>query len=119
MREVVPFLMKCYEAAMPTLGADHLSIRAHFTILGDRDVGAIIDAKQLFDENDKPLPSKLDDCLRSTLQTLELPPLGDGSAVEVARARSQRDADSEETDVKLRLVGARAAINTRCAQLSV
>jgi RNA polymerase sigma-70 factor (ECF subfamily) len=83
MREVVPFLIQCYETAMPTLAADHLRIHAHFTIMGDRDVGAIIDAKQLFDEDEKPLPPKLDDCLRSTLQTLELPPLGDGSAVEV------------------------------------
>lgn len=83
MREVVPFLAECYETAMPTLVADHLRIHAHFTIMGDRDVGAIIDAKQLFDEDEKPLPPKLDDCLRSTLQTLELPPLGDGSSVEV------------------------------------
>lgn len=83
MREVVPFLIQCFEAAMPTLPADTLSIRAHLTITGDRDVGAIIDAKQLFDEDEKPLPPKLDDCLRSTLQTLELPPLGDGSSVEV------------------------------------
>ena len=83
MREVIPFLTDCYEAAQPTLGADHLAISAHFTITGDRDTGSVIDAKQLFDENNKPLPAKLDDCLRSTLQTLELPPLGDGDSIDV------------------------------------
>ena len=83
MREVVPFLTDCYEAARPTLGADHLSIQAHFTITGDRDVGSVIDAKQLFDDQNNPLPAKLDDCLRSTFQTLELPPLGDGNSVDV------------------------------------
>jgi RNA polymerase sigma factor (sigma-70 family) len=83
MHEVVPFLVQCFEAAMPTIPANELSIRAHLTITGDRDVGAIIDAKQLFDADQKPLPPKFDDCLRSTLQTLELPPLGDGSSVEI------------------------------------
>jgi len=83
MREVVPFILQCFETAMPTLPTDELSIRAHLTITGDRDVGAIIDAKQLFDADQKPLPPKFDDCLRSTLQTLELPPLGDGSSVEI------------------------------------
>lgn len=83
MKEVIPFITRCYEDAIPTLGTNHLEIVAKFTVLGDRDVGAIIDAKQLFDANDQPLPAKLDDCLRSTIQTLELPPLGEGSAVEV------------------------------------
>jgi RNA polymerase sigma factor (sigma-70 family) len=83
MREVIPFLADCYTEARPTLGADHLSIQAHFTITGDRDVGSVIDAKQLFDDDNKPLPAKLDDCMRSTLQTLELPPLGDGNSIDV------------------------------------
>lgn len=84
MREVVPFLLECYEEARATtFTADHLDIRAHFTLTGDPDVGTVIDASQLFDENDQPLPAKLDDCMRSTLQTLELPPLGDGDTVEV------------------------------------
>ena len=43
----------------------------------------MIDASQLYDENKDPLPTKLDDCIRGTLQTLELPPLGDGDTIEV------------------------------------
>ncbi|MEO6772689.1 MAG: sigma-70 family RNA polymerase sigma factor, partial [Kofleriaceae bacterium] len=83
MHEVLPFLADCYGDARPTLGADHLEIHAHFTLTGDPDIGTIIDAKQLFDDDHHALSSKLDDCIRSTLQTLELPPLGDGDTVEV------------------------------------
>jgi RNA polymerase sigma-70 factor (ECF subfamily) len=84
MKEVLPFLADCYgDARATTLSADHLEIRAHFTLTGDPDVGTVIDANQLFDDNKKPLPTELDDCIRGTLQTLELPPLGDGDTIEV------------------------------------
>jgi hypothetical protein len=84
MQEVLPFLATCYaDARATTLSADHLEIRAHFTLTGDPDIGTVIDANQLFDDNKRALPSKLDDCIRGTLQTLELPPLGDGDTIEV------------------------------------
>ena len=84
MQEVLPFLADCYgDARATTLSADHLAIRAHFTLTGDPDIGTVIDANQLFDDTKHALPSKLDDCIRGTLQTLELPPLGDGDTIEV------------------------------------
>ena len=84
MQEVLPFLGDCYsDARAATLSADHLEIRAHFTLTGDPDIGTVIDANRLFDDKKHALPSKLDDCIRSTLQTLELPPLGDGDTIEV------------------------------------
>jgi RNA polymerase sigma-70 factor (ECF subfamily) len=84
MREVLPFLADCYsDARATTLSADHLEVRAHFTLTGDPDIGTVIDANQLFDSDKHALPAKLDDCIRGTLQTLELPPLGDGDTIEV------------------------------------
>ena len=84
MREVIPYLADCYsEARGTTLSADHLEIRASFTLTGDPDIGTVIDAKQLVDDSKHALPTKLDDCLRATLQTLELPPLGDGDTIDV------------------------------------
>jgi len=84
MREVIPFLADCYsDARATTLSADHLEVHAHFTLTGDPDIGTVIDAKQLYDDGKRALPAKLDDCMRSTIQTLELPPLGDGDTVEV------------------------------------
>lgn len=96
MREVISYITQCYEDALPTLGTNHLEISAHLTITGDRDVGAIIDAKQLFDANGLPLPPVLDDCLRSTFQTLRLPPLGDGESVEVNYPFEFRAADPSD-----------------------
>ncbi|HET9991870.1 MAG TPA: sigma-70 family RNA polymerase sigma factor [Kofleriaceae bacterium] len=84
MREVLPFLADCYgNARATTLSADHIEIRAHFTLTGDPDIGTVIDAKQLVDADHHTLPPNFDDCVRSTIQTLELPPLGDGDTVEV------------------------------------
>jgi RNA polymerase sigma-70 factor (ECF subfamily) len=84
MREVLPFLGDCYgEARESTLAADHLAIHAKLKFTGDRDVGTIIDAQKLVDDEGHALPVKLDDCLRGTLQTLELPPLGDGDTIDV------------------------------------
>lgn len=84
MHEVLPFLGDCYsDARGTTLAADHLEIHAHLTLSGDPDIGTVIDAKQLFDDKQHALPTKLDDCIRGTLQTLELPPLGDGDTIEV------------------------------------
>ncbi len=84
MHEVLPFLADCYSAARAkTLSVDHLEIRAHFTLTGDPDIGTVIDANQIFDADKHALPTALDDCLRGTLQTLELPPLADGDTVEV------------------------------------
>ncbi|MDB4957198.1 MAG: hypothetical protein JWO36_4767 [Myxococcales bacterium] len=83
VREVVPFLSECYEAAMDTLPNPILEIKAGLTLRGDPDVGTLIDAAQLFDQYDQPLPTKLDACLRGTLQELQLPPLVEGDLVEV------------------------------------
>jgi RNA polymerase sigma-70 factor (ECF subfamily) len=84
MKEVLPYLADCYgQARATTLHADHLEIHAHFTLTGDPDIGTVIDANQLFDDDQQALPTKLDDCIRSTLQTLELPALGDGDTIEV------------------------------------
>jgi RNA polymerase sigma-70 factor (ECF subfamily) len=84
MQEVIPFLQRCYEAELPTLASNRLELNAQLTFDGDRDVGTIIEAHQLFDDDNQPLPATLDDCLRSTFQTLQLPPLAEGDRVEVS-----------------------------------
>lgn len=83
MRDVIGLITECYEAAIPTLADPHLEIEAELTLTGDPDIGTVIDAKQISDKTGKPLPAKLDDCLRSTFQTLALPPLAEGDTIEV------------------------------------
>jgi hypothetical protein len=82
MREVIPMLTECYSASSADLPTN-LEITAKLDLTGDPDIGTIIDAHQLFDKDNKPLPAKFDDCLRSTFQTLALPPLSEGDKIEV------------------------------------
>jgi hypothetical protein len=83
MRDVIPILTECYETALPTLTSPRLEITAELTLTGDPDIGTIIDAKQIADKTGHPLPAGFDDCLRSTFQTLALPPLQEGDQIEV------------------------------------
>jgi hypothetical protein len=83
MREVIPHLAACYQAAVDMLPAASLSIVAEITLSGDPDVGTVIDAKALVDDTGKPLPAAFDDCLRATFHTLALPPLAEGDQLEV------------------------------------
>jgi hypothetical protein len=43
----------------------------------------VIDADQVFHKDGSPLPTTFDDCLRTTFMSLALPPLAEGSKIEV------------------------------------
>jgi len=96
MREVVAHLFSCYESSLSTRGRKTLAIVAHLTLTGDPDIGTLIDAPQLFDDQGAPLPSKLDDCLRDTLQSLELPPLAEGDHVDLDYPITFRPAETDD-----------------------
>ena len=71
LAEAIPFLAECYKTAPITQRRPAVQM----TLTGDRDVGTLIDAEQLRDQDGKPLDPELDSCLRTTLGSLELPPL--------------------------------------------
>jgi hypothetical protein len=83
MREVIPHLTECYDAAIPDLPGNELQLVAELTLTGDPDIGTVIDAKELADKQGNKLPAKFDDCLRTTFQSLALPPLAEGDTVSV------------------------------------
>lgn len=83
MKEVMPFLVQCHERATPTLASPNLRVVATMMLLGDPDIGTLIDAHAIVGPDGKPLPAAFDDCLRSTLQSLQLPPLDEGSEFKV------------------------------------
>lgn len=83
MYELVPYIGECYEAAIPTLVTPDISVLASLTLIGDPDVGTIVDAHELADKTGRPLPRSFDDCLRNTLQLMALPPLAEGDKIEV------------------------------------
>jgi hypothetical protein len=83
VRAMIPHIAECYEAALPQLGDGKLTVVANMTLTGDPDVGTLVDAKELSADTGKPLPASFDDCVRSTLQLIALPPLKEGDKVDV------------------------------------
>ena len=83
MRELIPFITACYETAIPTLSTPDISVLASLTLIGDPDVGTIVDAHELADKTGQPIPAAFDDCLRNTFQLMALPPLAEGDKIEV------------------------------------
>lgn len=82
MKEVIPMLADCYDKAGSSVG-NQITVRAHLVLTGDPDIGTLIDANQLTDPQDATYPAGFDDCVRSTLQSIELPPLAEGDEVKV------------------------------------
>jgi hypothetical protein len=83
MRDAIPLISDCYQQAMPQLADDETRIAAKLTLTSDPDVGTIIDAHQISDDQGRPLLATFDDCLRDTIQQLALPPIADGGTIEV------------------------------------
>ena len=49
---------------------------AQMTMTSDPELGTVIDTDAIKDENGQPLDPELDTCLRDTIDSLALPPLG-------------------------------------------
>jgi hypothetical protein len=90
MHEAKPILAECYTSARArnAVGTS-LDVTAKMTLIGDKDVGTLIDAHAI--ESESPIPRELDECLRDTFQKLELPPVGGGGRVEVTYPLAFRD----------------------------
>ncbi len=82
VKDAIPLLAGCYEAAMPQL-PDESHLEAKLTLISDPDVGTIIDAHQIQDDRGAPILATFDDCLRDTMQQLALPPLAHGGTIDV------------------------------------
>lgn len=88
MKEVLPLLAECYSAARAKLPSE-LVVKAKMSLVGDPDVGTLIDAHAL--DAKVEIPREFDECLRDTLQKLELPPLADGDKVSITYPLVFRD----------------------------
>jgi hypothetical protein len=74
LKEAIPFLAECFQ----TPAEKQLHAAVYMTLTGDRDVGTLIASDRIVDQKEQPLPKELNDCLQSTLDSLELPPLAEG-----------------------------------------
>lgn len=75
LKEAIPYLSECFGSDSPR------NPIVQMTLEGDPDVGTLIDPGQMTDDKGAALSGPLADCLQTTLQSLELPPLAEGSTV--------------------------------------
>jgi hypothetical protein len=69
MTAAIPLLASCFK--------QHGSLAvAQMTMWSDPDTGTVIDTKALHDDNGQPLEPAVESCMRDTIDSLELPPLG-------------------------------------------
>jgi len=83
LKEAIPFLAQCYEKSTPFDARTGITTMAMMTLTTDPDIGTVIDADQIFDDKNQPIPKALDDCLRNTMQTLALPPLDSEDTIKI------------------------------------
>lgn len=73
LQEAIPILAECY--GDKSAGA---TAAVQMTMISDPDLGSVIDTDALKDHDGKPLAPELDDCLRTAIESLALPPLDVG-----------------------------------------
>jgi hypothetical protein len=73
LNEALPYLDACYHHGSRNAGPN-LAI-ALVTLHGAADVGTLVDAGEIHDDKGAPIDREVADCLASTLQSLQLPPL--------------------------------------------
>lgn len=81
LEQVSPTVRESLEQAVPILAEcfhDRRTAVVQMTMYSDPSVGMVIDTEEMTDDNGQPLPSELDDCLRTTIDSLGLPPLDVG-----------------------------------------
>ena len=83
LKEAIPFLAQCYEQSIPFDARTGITTMAMMTLTTDPDIGTVIDADQIFDDKNQPIPKALDECLRNTMQTLALPPLDSDDQIKI------------------------------------
>lgn len=83
MRELIPFIADCYEQGLPSLPSPDFDMVADMTLVGDPDIGTLVEVNALVDGSGNALAITLDDCFKTAFQLLALPPLAEGDKVEV------------------------------------
>jgi hypothetical protein len=73
VKAALPYLDACYHHGSNNYGPN-LAL-ALVTLHGAADVGTLVDASEIHDDKGAPIDKEVADCLASTLQSLQLPPL--------------------------------------------
>lgn len=81
LNAALPYLGACYGNGARMTGPHRALVL--MSMHGDPDVGTLIDPGEMHDENGAAIDPEIASCLTSTLQSLQLPPLGDGNSVQL------------------------------------
>jgi hypothetical protein len=71
LEEAIPLLASCYEKRPP----EQKTAAVQMVMYSDPSIGTVIDTTAMHDPDGAPLPRELDDCMRTTIEQLALPPL--------------------------------------------
>lgn len=77
--DVREYVSECVQQYGPNLKV----LKADLILTGDQDIGTLVDASGVVAGDGSAVTAKLDDCIRSQLQTLVLPPINTGDAFSV------------------------------------
>jgi hypothetical protein len=80
MTAAIPILAECFEHAGIT---DPRTAVAQMTMASDPDLGTVVDTAEILGPDNQKLPPALDTCLRDTIDSLALPPLGQPGKLQV------------------------------------
>jgi hypothetical protein len=78
-KQVKGYVAECVKQS----GAEIKGFKAELSLTGDPDIGTLIDASALTGADGQSLPAQFDDCVRSIMQSLELPPMAVGDEFKV------------------------------------
>lgn len=82
LEEAIPLLAACFPAEVARDSAARTAA-VTMTLKGDPSIGTVIDADQMLDRDQHPLPPTIDACLRTTISELALPPLDEGDLLHI------------------------------------
>ena len=97
MQEMKPLLAECYELAREEAPELQGRLVLNYTIGGEPEVGGVVEVVYINEESELRHPL-LDECVRETIYTTELPAPEEGGRVEVTYPVHFAPADPDETE---------------------
>ncbi len=83
VRELVPLLAECYDAALPRLTKQDGGITISLLFTGEPEVGTLIQSAEITGDDNLTQDAELVECFQQTLLSIELPPMTERGEVTV------------------------------------
>ncbi len=83
VRDLIPLLAECYDAALPRLTKKAGGITVHMVFTGEPEIGTLIQAAEIAGDDHLAKDAGLVECLQQTMLSIELPPMAESGEVTV------------------------------------